>query len=174
MKKCDSCGARLEEDVKECPHCGSSSFKHICPNCTEEYIGFYCPGCGTKYNAIPKTCPNCSNLYFTRSCPNCGYNPVKAREEAEHASLNSIRRNRIEKYGTHTRKAMVLSIVGLCIFPPLCIAGLVYALKGKKENEPTGAILSSVLISCIGCFQMLVVVVTMIIMIIEAIALNIG
>ena len=174
MKRCNSCGARMEEDVKLCPHCGSSTFKHICPNCTEEYIGSYCPGCGTKYNAIPKTCPNCSNLFFTRSCPNCGYNPVKARQEAEQASLNRNGKYRVDKYGTNTKKSMMLSIVGLCIFPPLCIAGLVYAIRGKNDNEPMGAVLSSFIISGLGCFQMLIFIIVMIIMIVESIALRIS
>ena len=79
MKYCNSCGLKVDEDFPKCPHCACTTFYHVCPNCTEEYVGTYCPGCGTKYNAIPKTCPNCSNIYFTRACPNCGYNPAVDR-----------------------------------------------------------------------------------------------
>ena len=147
MKYCNSCGLKLDEDFPKCPHCGSDEFKHICPNCTEEFIGTYCPGCGTKYNAVPKTCPQCGSIYFTRSCPNCGYNAAKARQTANNLRP---RYNRMD-YGKYSGMALVFSILGFMGFFPFSIIALSLAVKAKKMGESESAVRSALILSIAGC-----------------------
>ena len=156
MKYCNSCGLKVDEDFPKCPHCACTTFYHVCPNCTEEYVGTYCPGCGTKHNAIPKTCPNCSNIYFTRACPNCGYNPAVDRH-----TLQDYRKSKYSpvgrgKYGKNTTIALILGIIGMSMFPLCSYVGLYFAIKGRSEGEPGPAVNSSMILNIFGCVISLV------------------
>ena len=156
MKYCNSCGLKVDEEYPKCPHCACTTFYHICPNCTEEYVGTYCPGCGTKYNAIPKTCPNCSSKYFTRACPNCGYNPA-----VDNNSLQKYRQTKNSpfgngKYGKNSLTALILSIIGISMFPLCSYIAIYYIAKGRKEGEPRAALNSALVLASFGCIISLV------------------
>ncbi len=74
MKKCQYCGAEIQEYTSQCPSCGGKEFSYMCENCGTVYSdGNYCPKCGVKAGTKPKKCPNCGASYFSAACPDCGY-----------------------------------------------------------------------------------------------------
>lgn len=72
MKRCESCGYQVDDDVLVCAHCGSETFENTCGRCGTSYVGKRCPSCKLRCDERPTICPSCTNRTYEKVCPECG------------------------------------------------------------------------------------------------------
>ena len=154
MKYCNFCGLKLDEAFPKCPHCGSETFKHICPNCKAEYEGLFCPACGTRFDAIAKRCPNCGNAYFSRSCPECGYSAAREKQ-AEDTYYKGVYG---KGFGKYAGTSLMFGLLGMMGLLPCSIVAFVLAGKGKKAGELKSKTDVAYTIAAFGVFIDLIVI----------------
>ena len=138
MKACDFCGCKVNDSVRSCPSCGSTDFRHVCPNCSQLFDGSYCASCGVRYDAEPKVCPKCGTKCFTRFCTHCGYDPEKEQTSGSYSPQISQSSSNRAGGGNNTVIALVCGALGIatCMFPFSIMA---IGIAAKEEKDGNGS-----------------------------------
>ena len=135
MKACDFCGCKVNEKVASCPSCGSTRFKHVCPQCSSLFEGSYCNSCGIRFDAEGKDCPRCGKKYFGEYCNHCGFD--SSREPDYQPQKRVVHDNKLHAgEGTMTVAALILAGFGLMTCAtPLSLAALIIAISEEKKGR---------------------------------------
>ena len=160
MRACNFCGCKFDEKTAACPNCGSTTFAHVCPNCSNIFEGAYCTECGVRYDEPARTCPNCGTVYYTDDCPTCGQDLIKAKAQAK-AKVG------ITGQGTDTASqagkgnlplaAIVLSCLGVftCNFP-FAIVGVALAYRAEKNGTKNKLTQTAKILAVVGMILSLI------------------
>lgn len=166
MRACNFCGCKFDEKTAACPNCGSTTFAHVCPNCSNIFEGAYCTECGVRYDEPARTCPNCGTVYYTDDCPNCGQDMIEARAKARaqaRAQSNTGSGNYGQDPASQAGKgnlpllAVVMSSLGMmtCMFP-FSIVGLVLAICAEKQGIKNKNTMTAKVLAFVGMAMSLI------------------
>lgn len=128
MKKCLSCGNRVEDGVTECPVCLSTELIRICPNCSSPLEKDGCPVCGYLTDeAVAR--------YKNRGS---GYPVPKPLDRTPEKPYGDI--------------AVSMSFLGLvtCLVIPCSIIGVIFAVMAWKYGDTTRKPLAALIMAAIS------------------------
>lgn len=163
MRACNFCGCRFDEKTAACPNCGSTTFAHVCPNCSNIFEGAYCTECGVRFDEPARTCPNCGTVYYTDDCPNCGHDMIEAKAKARESVGIPVQDPASQAgQGNLPVLAMVLSALGLatCMFP-FSIIGLVLAVRAENSGTRNSLTKTAKVLAIVGIITGLIILVGM-------------
>ena len=167
MRACNFCGCEFDDKTAACPNCGSTTFAHVCPNCSNIFEGAYCTECGVRYDEPARTCPNCGTVYYTDDCPNCGQDMIEARAKARaqaRAQSNTGSGNYGQDPASQAGKgnlpllAVVMASLGMmtCMFP-FSIIGLVLAVRAENAGTKNTMTKTAKILSIVGIITGLII-----------------
>ena len=163
MRACNFCGCKFDEKTAACPNCGSTTFAHVCPNCSNIFEGAYCTECGVRFDEPARTCPNCGTVYYTDDCPTCGQDLIKAKAQAR-AKMGIPDENKASQAGKGNIPvlAVVFSALGMttCMFP-FSIAGLVLAIRAENNGTKNSMTTMAKVLAFVGILISILMVIAM-------------